>query len=242
MLSIALAHAPKSCGTYVSKYLASFLPSMGYTLCDYKDSRDKSGPKFPFCNSLAKIEKFPDENCFFNTHILTPANYQFIYSKYTKGVGQKLFRSLKQRNWFVFCFLREPKDQLTSAYFYHKEVRKDRWAQNITLEQFIQRCDYCCMELPGYWRQFDFVAEFTNDNFAYFLDKYLHHTYDPTLEIARNPSSNKGFDHYVSIGEISVSTRDKVLKHPCNRTFNQIREKLHESHKTIDQGKSIKCL
>ena len=63
-------------------------------------------------------------------------------------------------------------------------------------------------EIPHYFKELDYVAEFTESNFSNFTNVFFSHEHVPQRH--QNVSGNKGYDHYRGDGTICDET-DKLL-------------------------------
>jgi hypothetical protein len=91
---------------------------------------------------------------------------------------------------------------------------------NLTLDDFIrifsheENKDGCgkLWNIPDWMDDVQYVAEFSDENFSYFLKKYFDHEYVPTKKL--NTSQNKGYEFYRKAGEISEDTHQLLVTQP----------------------------
>ncbi len=129
----------------------------------------------------------------------------------------------KKNDWFLFTFVREPKDLICSLWCFavEKESEKNPFKlvemdiKNMSIDAFVNEMlrpeNLILWSIPYWIVQLDFVKEFNDENFGHFLETYFSHKYK--IKPRSNTSSNKGWDYYVSEGLIKQETVDRFENH-----------------------------
>jgi len=159
-----------------------------------------------------------------------------------------------KQGWFTFSFYRHPGDQWCSFYFWSQEANNERFKRRqtgrsrpftneLTLDEFLRlgwsdnselQSEYKNampglrknLDLPERWREMNFVALYSNQNFKSFLKKYLgKRTW--MLE-QTNTSSNSGYEHYRRKGLISKTTHELLMDSERYDNYQKLLEKPHE--------------
>lgn len=224
----AFIHFGKCAGVYVNKYMRHNVLQEATELNSWSEfnplkqqlHRDWTEEELV---GIAKDQLFQDTNPIRLAH-----NHHINWT-------EKAVTEFKNNNWFTFTFIRNPKDLICSLYFYAKKC-----AENMGLEEnplagaifklshqidpsqiCLQDFFFFCLTdkgtrrlwtLPSWIDQLDYVAEFNDKNFKYFLKKYYSHNYIPEDRV--NTSQNKGFDYYLKMGEISPEVEEKMENDP----------------------------
>ena len=189
---------PKTAGIYVETYLQDILKKNGYkhhslTITNSPRFEDKHKGFDWTEEELLEIAK-------------CPKRHQFV-SNHSPNWSLKAFREFKKRGWFTFAFVRHPGDQICSLYFFSRE--RYNLYTNISLDNYVRsllKGKDTCWLLPTFWEEIDFIREYTEENFAYFLNHYFQHKYLPGPKL--NSSANKGYKYYCETKEISAKTKD----------------------------------
>jgi len=82
----------------------------------------------------------------------------------------------------------------------------------------------CYQPIPTYWRELDYIAEFSDQTFKEFLEKYFSYEYYSKDPI--NMSMNKGYEYYRSNGEIS----NEINKMHINSGFMHIYKEIQKAN------------
>jgi hypothetical protein len=98
---------------------------------------------------------------------------------------------------------------------------------NLTLDDFIRIFSHeenkngCgkLWNIPDWMDDVQYVAEFSDENFSYFLKKYFDHEYVPTKKL--NTSQNKGYEFYYNNGEISEESHQALTTHPEYKKYSK---------------------
>ncbi|MBD3252212.1 hypothetical protein GF386_00585, partial [Candidatus Pacearchaeota archaeon] len=219
--NIAFIHIPRTAGSYLSLYIERLLKKKNYHILN-------SWPSL-------KRDWNDEELLFFLKGYKSPL---YVHNHY-ENWKSKIFYEYKKKGWFIFSFIRHPGDRLCSAYFMWD--LKSRW--KIPLNDFIKKnfeSDWLNKNkkngIPSFWRDMDFIAEFSHKSFAYFLKNYFDHDYIPTTPVLA--SSNMGYDYYCKKGEISKEVQKLIEESEEYRTYLKIRE----NFKNISNKKQIKSL
>ncbi len=211
---ILFVHIIKTAGTYVFDYLAEHLRYGGYRVIDVESSKDHRNQ----INHYLAQEAMKDR----------PDRFIHCHADY---LPKEFFEKFLERGWFSFSFVRHPGDLLCSYYFYAR-INPDFHAEG-SLDEFIRGClmgrsgsgttrlDY--FGIPAYWKKMDFVAEFSETNFKFFLKKYFGHRYAP--KVPMNVSENKGYAYYCDQGQISATTRAMLEASEQYRWYLEIKNK-----------------
>lgn len=219
-------HIPKTGGSYVIRYLTKILD------VPIVRPRVKSqGVWNDFTiDELAELSKL--DNGFISTHSLMPLESGWPDLQIGTGRGrqeevraiQKLYRD---RGWFIFTFLRDPRHILCSLYFYVRDGIDDPngrfhwpWFQCQSLDEFLANSNVLSMPNP---KDFDFCAVLSDCIFSGFTQKYFNHSYSPGVPRV-NVSSNKGYEFYCNNGWISESTQRSLICDEDYSRFVEIRD------------------
>ncbi len=208
--SVAFAAVPKTASTYVADYLAYevFLDSTLFR-------RAKRYVKHPFQHwtpeDLLKISKGRD---------LFVSSHEFILSQRKR----ELLDTYRKNGWFLFTFIRDPKERLCSLYAYMKErTGEESVYHRFSLDQWLRSAASGDGDIPPFWEEFDYIAEYSEENFGRFLKKYFNHAYKPQPPV--NRSSNKGYEFYRRSGEISDDTAAILEASLENQRFLEIQRR-----------------
>jgi len=243
----AFVHFGKCAGVYVNKYIRRNVLTDAFYYNTWEENnpiwqniyggnlrRDWTETEL---NQIAKGE--------FNTNIIPVREYQFAHNHHNSW-SENSIRTFKDNNWFTFMFLRNPKDLICSLYFFGKKLlAKENGSTpigpegalaghlppnsfepvdvyNLTLDEFFERMiidsnQHIFWKLPDYIDELDYVAEFNDKNFAYFLEKYYDHPY--LKQKKENVSANKGFDFYYQNGKISQKNKEKIESDPDYKKY-----------------------
>ena len=152
---------------------------------------------------------------------------QYVHNHHISWSEQSI-QEFNRNGWLTFMFLRDPVELLCSLYFWAKDqlnlgvkpsvILQPVYLLDLSLDAFLNEivaCDarvrklYC---LPDYVGSVTYVAEFSMENFSFFLKQYFAHD----LQIQKIdlkyqfPSSNKGSDYYLSTGQIKQQTLHRL--------------------------------
>jgi hypothetical protein len=222
-MNLAFVHIMKTAGTFVNGYLASQV----------------------MCGSKAKIHNsWRHFNRDWNTQELDDIRRSAKSSNYVHNHSANwtadLIRRYQDSGWFTLAFYRHPGDQLCSFYHWVKREQDnalvdDLCVRNNTLDRFLLK--YWSgdptferlrkgINLPAFWQELDYVAVYSDASFAEFLNKFLGHQYTSTER--ENQSGNRGYDHYLGVGEISPRTHELLIESTPYREYQSLMVCPHE--------------
>ena len=189
--NIAFIHIPRTAGTYFTSYITNFLIKNEYKIINSWKNLKRDWTKKEL---LSFLEIKNNQPIFVHNHL---GNWD-----------KETIKKYKENGWFLVSFIRHPGDRLCSEYFYFEHP--DEW--NVNLDKYIKNMSQMERKgsrIPGYWKEFDYVAEFNKKNITFFFKKYFNHKYVPMNHL--NISQNKGYNYYLSKNKISKDTR-KILE------------------------------
>ncbi len=152
---------------------------------------------------------------------------QFVHNHHTGWTRQSV-QEFNRNGWLTFSFLRDPIELLCSLYWWAQEevragtdpdlVLQPTHLLSLSLNDFllgITKCEESTEQfykLPDYMSDVKFVAEFSYENFAYFLSKFFDHEIDSEfIDTSKQyKSANKGVEHYLSSGQIDKRTIEEL--------------------------------
>lgn len=210
---VAFMHIPKTAGTAIAGRLVQVLcRRRGYKrhfelLVGENDASGRPKDRNFSTQEMIRIAQDPSPRQFFRNH--TPWS-------------EEVFHELKRNGWFVFSFVRHPGD-LACSWYHFMRFGRGIWADK-TLEDclkfwFIQPLGWM---IPDYWRQIDYVREFSEANARDLLENRLGLVYR-RLPLT-NLSTNQGYERYCRKGEISKETQRLVESHEQFRRYLAIKE------------------
>lgn len=235
-MKLAFVHFAKAGGTYVGNYLNRYVlephdyvnhrnPGRDYTeaqlLTIVKNANDKTFLHNHHFNWSSKAVEQANENGFLTFMFLRDPK-ELLCSLYfwskdlvEDGLITNLFPQdlidlkakedvavpfKKHNDWFDCVFNRHSLDLSIDEF-----IRTYIDESNIGCKKF--------WHLPEPIDQIQYVAEFNDENFEHFLNKYFNLKYEP-LKNRINTSSNKGYEYYRQNGDISESTHKLFIEHP----------------------------
>lgn len=218
-----------------------------------KDKRDYKPEEL---SKILEYEKGRGGNAFVHNHI---NNWYDGFGSEAKATP---FYNFRNAGWKTFSFVRPYGEILCSYYFYLKNYENytpdgyshssmcisDQWnltlwgiprsvILKITLDEFISIAllRNNSKTYPPFWNDIDFICEYSNDNFSFFLKKYLNIDFSgkiPNVDGYRDSkkeklltSENKGYSHYCETGEISKLNQEKIKNHFKTEIYKKIVEK-----------------
>lgn len=224
---VAFVHFGKAGGQYVARYVSQLLgPS-----CEILNSFSR-GLRRDWSNGEMRI---------IAQKIFHP-NRQLFVANHHHNFGPELVRFFKANGWATFCFVRDPRDVITSLYFYGLkliEAGKDCpgsplhpagvLAGHLKPDAF-EPLDATAMDLDA-WAEA--MVEREELHRFWVLPPWLdevefvapisddslawffikHFGHDYRPRQRVNVSANQGFEHYVTNGRISQATAAKVNAH-----------------------------
>lgn len=211
---LAFIHIPRTAGTFVEAYLASFLADGG---CRWYNSWPDKGRDWSPDELLALLD-YPDTYAFVHNHAV--------------GWPKQILDRYKKMGWFCFSFVRNPADQLCSLYYWR--WRQQQLAASVTLDEFLRavfagrlfdapRKETSLMSpvWPPYWAtELDCIAEYSDETFTHFLSRFFGHEFAPRSRV--NQSENPGYQALLARGEISEETHRAYLASPEHRVYEAI--------------------
>ncbi|MAG61640.1 hypothetical protein CMI43_02405 [Candidatus Pacearchaeota archaeon] len=174
---IAFIHIARTAGGSILVNIQPFLAKKNYKIFNSWKTMNRDW-------NQKELLSFIDENQAF-VH-----NHSFNWNR-------KTFYKYKKNEWFTFAFVRHPGDRLCSEYFYFHSKNP-----TFNLDKFIKHklLKSNKNKIPNYWKDIDFIEEYTQENIIKFLKNYLH--IDKKLKIIKK-SENKGYEHYYKTNQIS---------------------------------------
>ena len=169
----AFIHIPKTAGIYVHTCLSQLLAGDGY-----KVHRVFAVPEDPRFADVHKGFWWTEEELL---RIAKDPQPRQLLRNHSPGWSEASFRAFKENGWFTFAFTRHPGDLLCSLYFFSRE--RYGLYEHQALDEFVmQRLNGKdkCWHLPPFWREMDYVQEFTEKAFADFMKKYFGHDHAPS--------------------------------------------------------------
>ena len=238
---LAFVHFGKCGGVYVNRYLHEVVFPHHTQYMSWHEGLNPKGVSRRDFNEeeLFEIAETAEEN-------------SIVHNHHVSWTGETL-KKFKENEFLTFGFLRDPRDIICSLYFFAsdeylkhgdnhflaKELIRgfdEIDPSKITLDDFfihIAKHSRRGWVLPDYIDDIDFLAEFNNDNFSYFMKKYFNHDHVPQKR--KNATANKGYKHYCKSGELSQSTQELIENDPdCIKHI-----RLLESARQIDDRTSV---
>ena len=200
----AFVHLMKAAGTTVNSTLTRFLWPRGYQIMNSWETKEGDW-------SAEELHGFLGED----------SDSIYVHNHAANWPAETL-QAYLNANWFLFSFFRHPGDQWCSFYYWATEANGPDFptiARNFSLNEFLFRgwtedsnSEYDeafqslrqNLDLPSCWRQFQFVANFSNDTFQQLLRDYFGCR--QTQKFKRNQSANRGYEYYRKSGAISDET------------------------------------
>jgi hypothetical protein len=234
MSKLAFIHYGKAAGVYVNLYMKGFCtPDYNFKVSWFDGlKRDWSE------DELLEILESPDERTYVHNHhinwsikSLMKAKengwFTFTFLRQPKDLLCSLYFWVKMKfnkpSWIKKTSL-ESMERLGTLIF---DGASENYAKNIkergynlvpltefSLDVFIQKMieqesKRRLWEIPPYFRELDYIAEFTEENFSNFTRVFFNHEHKPMPP--RNVSGNKGYDYYRKEGLISDETESMLI-------------------------------
>ena len=163
---------------------------------------------------------------------------QYVHNHHHKWSLESV-QEFRRNGWLTFMFIREPADLMCSLWIWAKKTLKDNEAmaylgaamiKEMSLNQFIGEIVgkpefYPFYALPDYIDDIEYVVEFTQKNFHFFLQEYFDHSDHPeSIEvIQRFTSGNIGYAAFRKQGLISDEVHNLLNK---DKQVCRVRERL----------------
>ena len=199
---LAFVHIGKTAGSTVNGYLVQrVFRGHGYKI--YNAGRFKTRGDWGRDELLELLER-NDPRAYVHNHA---ANWP-----------EDIVRTYRQAGYFVFSWVRHPGDQLCSFYHWSQE-RDPAFTAGLDLNGFVakvagdpthMRWRLANLMPPSYWRDLDFIAEYSDSRFATFLQTTFGHDYAPTPR--RNVSANRGYQVYRAEEAITDRTHEMLVE------------------------------
>ena len=183
---LAFVHIPRTAGVFTLNYLRSLGEYTVYNSYDIKDDEWTE-------EELLDLARKPEPSLVHN---------------HSYGWTKRAFREFKNNNWFVFSFIRDPREQICSFYYYMLQNYPERLLGASSLDEFCHKMGYYKNCLPEFWRELNYFDIFTTRNFAGFLKTHLRKRYRPKRR--ENASASKGFSFYYEEGLISEESKNII--------------------------------
>ncbi|NDC62699.1 MAG: hypothetical protein EBZ59_01615 [Planctomycetia bacterium] len=210
---VAFIHVMKTAGSFVDSYL-------GYRVLAPRGYRIE--------NSWAigrEADWTPEELAQFRA--TDPGTAMYVHNHVGDWPADTV-RSYIDDCWFVFSFVRHPGDQWCSYYFWGKAKARGYWGMEKTrvfnqvcsLDEFLRlgfgpdnTLEWCRRSLdpPAYWRSLDFIDEYSDESFAWMLERHFGHRFVPRSLSRSNVSENPGYARCLAEGLVSEST-DRLIR------------------------------
>lgn len=209
---VAFVHVMKTAGSFVESYLAyQVLAKRGYRIH----------------NSYAMgrhTDWTPEELEHFRT---TDAGIATYVHNHVSNWPADVLQSYRQDGWFVFSFIRHPGDQWCSCYYWGKKQPHGFWSADMhralnacSLDEFLHlgfgaddslKWFRRGLDPPSSWRSLDYIDEYSDDSFAWMLDRHFGHRFAPRSMARVNASDNPGYAECLAEGLVSEST-DRLIR------------------------------
>ena len=204
---LLFVHIMKTAGSYVNRYLSDeVLRPTGYEIFVSHSGSDWTPEQ------LLAIKDTEPSLAYVHNHV---GNWP-----------EEVVAAYRNAGWWTFSFIREPADQWCSFYFWARS-KPGNFTLRLTLDEFLRRVAtdrlgrslYMNMEPPSYWRNLDYIGEFTPSRFAAFLEPFGHQ-YQPAERV--NASGNEGYQHYRQQGEVSDEVHELLQASRHYEVFREI--------------------
>lgn len=227
MNKLLFIHTPKTAGQYVTSYMRQTLKYQ-FILPNQPLNKTRKTIWYDFDAEELRTIAETASMTYIDTHFFTPfpgGNNQPNKIDWATSDQEitDLLQLFKNNGWFTFSFVRDPKEQLCSLYFFGRDNYK---STNFTwllaaesLDDFIKRYKGEA-PIPKFWDQLDYVDEFSDTNFNEFLTLFGHRH----IKLKhKNASSNRGFKFYYELGMISQEAVELIEASTTNKIFNDIK-------------------
>ena len=212
-LRVAFIHVMKTAGTFVNAYLGQrVLAPRGYRIE----------------NSWAtgrQADWTPKELSGFRA--ADPGTALYVHN-HVGDWPADVVRAYLDDGWFVFSFVRHPGDQWCSFYHWRKatpwtssQTERARVFNQIgSLDEFLRlgfgsdnALAWCrrSLDAPSYWRSLGFIDEYSDESFAWMLERHFGHQFVAPLLPRSNASENPGYARCLAEGLVSEST-DRLVR------------------------------
>ena len=162
-------HIPRTGGCFANSYLKNNIFKELLVFDSWKENKNRDW------NGKELLNFMDYEKCYIHNHT------------WEKDV----FLKFKEKKWFSFFFIRNPKDIICSRYFRDKE---NGLYSDLSLEEFLNSKENLESLFPSFWKEVSYIDEFSEKNFSIFIKKVFKKKYISHKAI--NCSGNKGYDFY----------------------------------------------
>lgn len=209
---VAHIHVMKTAGSFVESYLGyQVLAKRGYRIHNsYASGRQADWTR-------EELERFR----------VTDTETAMHVHNHVGNWPADVVRSYLEDGWFVFSFTRHPGDQWCSCYYWAKKQPHGFWTTEMdrvfgtcSLDEFLRlgfgpggtlRWFQHGLAPPSYWRTLHFVDEYSDESFAWMLDRYFGHRFLRRTKHRVNASDNPGYARCLAEGLVSEST-DRLIR------------------------------
>lgn len=228
---VAFVHGHKCAGVYVERYLSRKLIPNYTRFCSWHKHLNPLNKTFHRDWTDAELLSITNQT-------MVSEKYEHMYvHNHNTGWNLDTVKAYKRGGWFMFTFLRDPKEIICSLYYFalkQQKLKGVKCAQRPLYEECIHMANHRDIsrisldtvfkfivteeigqkfwKLPEYINLLDYVAEFTNDNFSYFCKTFFNHNYTPIEP--QNVSDNKGYEFYCKNGDISTESQNLIETSP----------------------------
>jgi hypothetical protein len=246
---LAFVHFGKCAGVYVNRYLHEIaFPKYTQYHSWHKglNPRGISGRDWAEEELLGMVNEIPECSILHNHHVSWTA---------------KAIDAYNAAGFFTFGFVRDPREIMCSIYYYAirvyeawlrgdnkkfflgahlTRVMDDPDPRKLSLDEFIRfilEHSRRGVTWPDYADNIQFLAEFSNDNFAYFMKKYFNHSHKQ--QPPKNVSMNKGYKYYCDNGDISEATMSMIDN---DKDLCEYRKVISSAYDVEFDGKTYKII
>jgi len=210
---VAFIHVMKTAGTFVTSYLDHrVLAPLGYRIENsWTSGRDTDW-------TPAELERFRAED----------ASTAMYVHNHVGDWPADVVRQYLEDGWFAFSFVRHPGDQWCSYYYWGKAKARGDWGmekarvfnQACSLDEFLRlgfgpskALKWCRRWLapPSYWKDLDFIDEYSDESFAWMLERHFGHRFVPRTMGRLNVGDNPGYAKCLADGLVSAAT-DQLIR------------------------------
>ena len=200
---VAFIHVMKTAGSFVDSYLGHrVLAPLGYRI----ENSWASGHDTDW--TPAELERFRVE----------AASTAMYVHNHIGDWPADVVRQYLDDGWFAFSFVRHPGDQWCSYYYWSRDEARG-FNQSCSLDKFLQlgfksgstlKCRRS-LDPPSYWKDLDFIDEYSDESFAWMLERHFGHRFVPGTMNRSNVSENPGYAKCLADGLVSAAT-DRLIR------------------------------